>query len=237
MKKNLCTPILALLVVPMLALAVPSIAQECPETGYYEPCAGCHVPGVNPNVELAYTTWLGSEHRNDITFGPEFCKDCHQSFRGEPETCDQLALDSMNGIECATCHTDHSDDCDRELRVWDRASCDYGPLIDHDDLDALCLTCHDRPDKVGHSAFFAPPQGWGQAMLEKQGVMCVDCHMPNVPFTDNSGSSSVGRTHDWKVAENLPYSCGTVDGGCHSNKTSDWALKQIKKNKIHGLVD
>jgi formate-dependent nitrite reductase cytochrome c552 subunit len=237
MKKNLRVPLLALLAVPMLALAAPAIAEECPEPAYYEPCTGCHVPGLNPNVELAYTTWLESEHLNGVTFGSDFCKDCHQSFRGDPGTCDQLAPDSMNGIECATCHTERiSEECDRELRVWDRASCDYGPLIDHDNLDELCLTCHDRPDIVGHSAFFAPPQGWGKAMLEQKGVMCVDCHMPKVPFEGDTGSSE-GRTHNWKVAENLPYSCGTLEGGCHSNKTSKWALKQIEKNKIHGLVD
>jgi hypothetical protein len=36
------------------------------------------------------------------------------------------------------------------------------------------------------------------------------------------------------VEANLPYSCGTVDGGCHSNKTTEWAQKQIDKDKIHG---
>ncbi len=74
-------------------------------------------------------------------------------------------------------------------------------------------------------------------MLERKDVQCVDCHMPFVPFTDQFGFQTWGRTHDWKVADNLPYSCGTIPGGCHANKTETWALKQIGKNKIHGEVD
>jgi hypothetical protein len=229
---------LALLVVPILALSLPAIAQDCPQPGYYEPCDGCHVPGLNPDVELAYTSWLDSEHLNGVTFGPDFCKNCHQSFRGDPADCDLLAPDRANGIECATCHTERiSEDCDRELRVWDRANCDYGPVIAHQNLDELCLTCHDRPDIIGHSAFDAPPQGWAQAMLVQRGVMCVDCHMAFVPFVDRFGIEAEGRTHNLKVADNLPYSCGTLEGGCHSQKTTEWALKQIEKNKIHGEVD
>jgi hypothetical protein len=234
MKKTLRMSLLALLVVPILALSVPALAQDCPLPGPYEPCRNCHVPGLNPNVELAFETWVTSEHLNGVTFGPDFCKDCHQPFRAE-EPCGEP--DRANGVECAVCHTDRGDGCDRELRVWDRAACDYGPLIEHDDLNELCLTCHNRPEIIGHSAFNAPPKGWGQAMLEQKGVWCVDCHMPIVPYVDQFGFETEGRTHDWKVADNLPYSCGTLPGGCHANKTDEWALKQIAKNKIHGEVD
>ena len=65
----------------------------------------------------------------------------------------------------------------------------------------------------------------------------MDCHMPIVPYVDQFDIETEGRTHNWKVAENLPYSCGTMAGGCHANKTDEWALKQIAKNKIHGEVD
>ena len=234
MKKTLRMSLLALLAVPILALSVPALAQDCPLPGPYEPCDACHAPGVNPNVELAFETWVMSEHLNGVTFGPDFCKDCHQPFRAE-EPCGEP--DRAYGVECAVCHTGRGGGCDRELRVWDRAACDYGPLIEHDDLNELCLTCHNQPDIIGHSAFDAPPKGWGQVMLERKGVWCVDCHMPIVPYVDRFGVETEGRTHNWKVADNLPYSCGTLPGGCHANKTDEWALKQIAKNKIHGEVD
>lgn len=232
--EKLYTFSLALLVLPILAFSVPAVAQDCPLPGPYEPCDGCHVPGLNPNVELAFETWVMSEHLNGVTFGPDFCKNCHQPFRAD-EPCGEP--DRVYGIECAVCHTPRGDECDRELRVWDRSLCEYGPPIEHHDLDELCLTCHNQPDIIGHSAFDAPPQGFGKAMLVQQGVQCVDCHMPIVPFVDRFGIETEGRTHNWKVAENLPYSCGTMDGGCHANKTDEWALKQIAKNKIHGEVD
>jgi hypothetical protein len=231
MKRILRIPTLALLVVPIVALSVPALAQDCPVPGPFEPCTGCHVPGLNPNVQLAYDTWVDSEHLNGVTFGPDRCKNCHQPFRAD-EPCGEP--DREYGIECATCHTDHTDDCDRELRVWDRTVCDYGPRIEHDNLNELCLTCHDRPDLQGHSAFDAPPQGWAKVMIEQKDVQCVDCHMPIVPFTDTYGNETEGRTHDWNVAANLPYSCGTMPGGCHFNKDDEWALKQIEKKKIHG---
>jgi hypothetical protein len=234
MRKTLRISLWVVLVVPILVLSVPAIAQDCPVPGPYEPCNGCHVSGLNPNVQLAYDTWAESEHLNGVTFGPDRCKNCHQPFRTE-EPCGEL--DREYGVECAVCHTDHTDECDRELRIWDRASCDYGPPIEHNNLNEACLTCHNRPDIIGHSAFDAPAQGWGKAMLEQQGVQCVDCHMPVVPFTDQFGVKTEGRTHNWKVADNLPYSCGTMPGGCHSNKLDEWALKQIEKNKIHGEVD
>jgi hypothetical protein len=236
MKKTLRMPLLAFLAVPLLALSVPALAQdECPVPGPYDACDGCHVPGLNPNVELAAITWAESEHLNGVTFGPDRCKNCHQPFRTADTDCGEP--DREYGVECAVCHTDHTDDCDRELRIWDREACEYGPEIHHYNLNELCLTCHDRPEIQGHSAFDAPPQGWGQAMLEQKGVLCVDCHMPIVPFTDRFGVMTEGRTHDWKVADNLPYSCGTLPGGCHENKTDDWALKQIAKDKMHGEVD
>ena len=233
MKKIFRKPLSVVFVAPLLALSLPSFANECPIAGPYEPCTGCHVPGLNPNVELAYNTWTTSEHLNGVTFGPDFCKNCHQPFRalepcGEP--------DREYGVECAVCHTDNAEECGRELRVWDRATCDVGPLIGPDDLNALCLTCHDRPDVIGHSAFSAEPKGWAKAMVA-QDVQCVDCHMPIVPFVDQFGFESEGRTHDLKVAENLPFSCGTMAGGCHADKTSVWAAKQILKDKIHGEVD
>jgi hypothetical protein len=235
MKKILWKLLSVVFVAPLLALSLPSFANECPIAGPYEPCTGCHVPGVNPNVQLAAETWIMSEHFNGVTFGPDFCKNCHQPFRTEDLSCGEP--DREYGVECAACHTDHTDECGRELRVWDRATCDVGPLIGHDDLNALCLTCHDRPDITGHSAFNAKPKGWAKAMAKHKDVQCVDCHMPIVPFTDQFGFGTEGRTHDMEVTGNLPFSCGTMAGGCHANKTSDWAVKQILKNKIHGEVD
>jgi hypothetical protein len=62
-------------------------------------------------------------------------------------------------------------------------------------------------------------------------IKCIDCHVAKVPNPlDPPGRMT--RTHTFKVTENLPTSC--INAGCHSNKTVEWALKQIQKEKIHG---
>jgi hypothetical protein len=42
------------------------------------------------------------------------------------------------------------------------------------------------------------------------------------------------RPSSFEVGSDLPFSCGTVPGGCHSHHKEDWAIKQMVKNKIHG---
>ena len=68
------------------------------------------------------------------------------------------------------------------------------------------------------------------------GVTCIDCHMAPyiVGVAGNSTGTPVGLTerfHDWKVAENLPYSCGaqgSLSGyTCHSNFSAASALAFI----------
>lgn len=99
----------------------------------------------------------------------------------------------------------------------------------------LCAYCHNGSGHADLKEF----QGYGKAM-ERQGVNCWDCHMPKVP---NDAVDRLLRTHEFPPPEvlfmpveeggMLMYSCGTYEGGCHSNKTELWALKQIQKEKIH----
>ena len=70
-------------------------------------------------------------------------------------------------------------------------------------------------------------------MFEHKGVRCVDCHMPKVPMVAGVETKMV-HSHSWGVASTLPHSCGTTEGGCHSNHKHEWAVKQIAKGKIHG---
>lgn len=70
-------------------------------------------------------------------------------------------------------------------------------------------------------------------MFEHTGVLYIDCQRPNVPNTDDEGGNGGTRTHNGNAAENLPHSPGTLDGGCRSDHTTDWALGQISGGKIH----
>ena len=63
------------------------------------------------------------------------------------------------------------------------------------------------------------------------GVTCINCHM--APYQIFTGTASIPqpplpeRFHDWKVAENLPYSCGAQGSlsqfSCHSEFTTQSA--------------
>jgi hypothetical protein len=96
---------------------------------------------------------------------------------------------------------------------------------------AFCLTCHEQdPHNAASNSVFQVMYG--------AGVSCWDCHM--APFTVNTGTTTdaagtpaglTERFHDWKVAENLPYSCGaqgSLSGyTCHPNFTAASALAYI----------
>lgn len=88
----------------------------------------------------------------------------------------------------------------------------------------FCLTCHEQdPHNAPSNAVF-------QVMYDA-GVTCINCHMaPYQIFTGTASSPQPPlpeRFHDWKVAENLPYSCGAQGSlsqfSCHSEFTSQSA--------------
>jgi hypothetical protein len=53
--------------------------------------------------------------------------------------------------------------------------------------------------------------------MVEAGVRCMDCHM--AVYDKIPGTEVDKRFHDFKVAKNLPYSCGAEGSvlGCHSN--------------------
>jgi hypothetical protein len=91
-------------------------------------------------------------------------------------------------------------------------------------INQFCLTCHEQDphDAQANSIF---------QVMYNAGVTCIDCHMaPYQIFTgtaSNPASPLPERFHDWKVAGNLPYSCGAQGSlagfTCHSEFTAESA--------------
>jgi len=84
----------------------------------------------------------------------------------------------------------------------------------------FCLNCHEQNPHTPNAIF--------QVMFDA-GVTCIDCHMAPyiVGVANNTTGTPVGLTerfHDWKVAENLPYSCGAQGSlnqfTCHAEFTA-----------------
>jgi hypothetical protein len=72
--------------------------------------------------------------------------------------------------------------------------------------DVLCLNCHTNRHNEGNAAF---------DLMYVAGVRCIDCHMAVNGQILNTDVPK--RAHDFKVAKNLPFSCG-VEGSvihCH----------------------
>jgi len=87
----------------------------------------------------------------------------------------------------------------------------------------FCLNCHEvNPHNTAQN-----PNAIFQVMFDA-GVTCIDCHMaPYQIFTGTVARPAAPlpeRFHDWKVAENLPYSCGAKGSlnqfTCHAEFTA-----------------
>jgi len=193
-----------------------------------ESCGGCH---SNPKMGEVVDQWEESAHGNSYDNGSganTYCASCKSPMVAVPGAerpgvpIDQAV---WQDVTCSACHPPH------DLRVqwgtpigtYDVANAEWSPVYDSNEL---CVFCHTGSH---HARDF---KGFGQSMYDKQGVKCNDCHMPQVPSEAEPGD--VIHSHTWEVEDNLPYSCGLQDGGCHDNHSEKWAEKQINKSKIHG---
>lgn len=197
-------------------------------------CGGCH---RNPGMPFVTQTWLNSGHANSFKGGNTYCAKCHSPLQGDPEATrgdnDPVAFEDWQAVTCGVCHPPH------DLRDGDPENGEVGVigiyLIGGDPAEVdswkpvesaneLCENCHSREGRHNRIEF----QGFGTAM-DQNGVECVDCHMAKV---ENyvAEDETERHAHDMSPTANFPDSCFD---GCHDNKTAEWALKQIEKQKIH----
>lgn len=127
-----------------------------------------------------------------------------------------------HGVTCATCHDVHGTDHYAQLRK---------------PADKLCLDCHGP----------GSPNGPYTTTLEEHthhkdgtsGSQCVACHMPKIE-TEGVPAAFV-RAHTFKFITpamtdkyNIPNPCNS----CHTDKSTDWANKELltRKNTSPWLV-
>jgi formate-dependent nitrite reductase cytochrome c552 subunit len=211
----------------LMMLAGQALAQDRTEA---EGCKACHFYPGSVVMPFTVDTYYESSHANSYLpfLGNTYCAECHSPFQADPDATHSenapVLLDNWEAVTCGSCHPPH------DLRVewgtpignYDVETAEWTPVYE-EEADLLCEYCH------GDTHF----QGFGQSMSEHKDVTCSDCHMPKVPNTNDEGRMT--RTHNWKVYENTAYSCGTVGGGCHENHKTEWAEKQILKEKIHAV--
>jgi len=184
----------------------------------------------------------GPYGENDNTF----CAYCHSPLQADGTSqfsngtvINPITVSTFQAVTCGSCHPSNTvaaqilamyptaesgGETATLLRGQDRTKASsWIPLLPGQE-DQFCLTCHEQdPHNAQANSIFL--------VMYNAGVTCMDCHMaPYQIFTGTAASPQPPlpeRFHDWKVAENLPYSCGaqgSLSGfTCHSEFTADSA--------------
>jgi hypothetical protein len=230
---------------PGVTTASPTVTYDY---GTPNSCTGCHfIDGYDflaDAVGVAWSSdsmawqrtghgWLDSRHAQ-AEYGENnntFCTKCHSplqasaisSFSSGNIQAVAIPDGSFASVNCEVCHLTHEAvgsvfDAENPtanttvaIYLWKGLNnpASYQAVLPGQE-DQLCLHCHEEHHSTNIAAFEA---------MYSAGVRCMDCHM--APYQMGGVRNSLAeRHHDWKVAENLPYSCGvsgSLSGfGCHS---------------------
>jgi hypothetical protein len=194
--------------------------------------------------------WLDSRHAQS-EYGETnntFCAKCHSPIQAWASSSFNNGF--VNGtpipdgeFAAVTCTTCHAPDQIATVLAAQNPNASYGAAISvylwkgfdnpasyrtlvPGQEDVLCLNCHEERHNTDSAPF---------AAMYSAGVRCMDCHMaPYNIFTGTASSPAdplPERFHDWKVAENVPFSCGVAGAlkqfRCHSEFTAASAQKFI----------
>jgi hypothetical protein len=190
--------------------------------------------------QLSGAGWLASRHAQSNYGATQntFCAKCHSplqawnqsSFNNGNISAQPIPAGEFGAVDCTTCHAPDpvvtilstqnpsaSYGAAITVYLWKGASnpASYQTLVPGGE-DVLCLNCHEERHSQDSAAF---------ASMYAAGVRCIDCHMaPYQYFGPSFGLPQIAeREHDFKVAANVPFSCGaqgSLSGfGCHTEFT------------------
>lgn len=176
--------------------------------------------------------WFTSKHAatNYASTQNTYCAKCHSPLQAKPESefkvgmSEPIAYGKVEGVTCAACHPSHTSAVvlGRRLGIYkfgmDKSKPEAYDVIHHGEEDLLCLNCHTTRHNEDNQAM---------QLMYVAGVRCIDCHM--APYGNIKDSHVEKRFHDFKVASNLPYSCG-VQGSvvhCHPEFGVESTMKFI----------
>lgn len=194
------------------------------------------------NSQFGWTQPSGTYGANDNTF----CGFCHSPLQADGTgqfsngaVINPVTVASFQAVTCSSCHTSTTvaaqilaqyptalsgGETATLIRGQDPTKAgSWIPLLPGQE-NQFCLSCHEQdPHEAQANAIFQ--------VMYNAGVTCIDCHMaPYQIFTGTAAKPAAAlpeRFHDWKVAENLPYSCGAQGSlgqfTCHSEFTAQSA--------------
>ncbi|MFI5174188.1 MAG: multiheme c-type cytochrome [Terriglobia bacterium] len=231
-------------------------ALNPPTYNYWEAnsCTSCHfldngvddfqleAVGVNfddkaQTFSFTGSGWYASRHSqsNHLSTQNTFCAKCHSPMQAKPqatfnngflENTELIPNGVVEGVTCSSCHSpldSVSEQIGSHVSIYrfgdvaDPAS--FIPIMEGQ-ADQLCLNCHVNRHNQDSPVF---------QKMYSAGVECIDCHMaPYGTMVASSDAIVIKRAHDFKVAKNLPYSCGvqgSLDGfTCHGEFSTNATL-------------
>jgi hypothetical protein len=181
---------------------------------------GVKIDSTNTVFSFSGSGWFASRH-SQSNYGSTqntFCAKCHSPIEATAQAqfsngfftnTDLIADGKTQGVTCAACHPPHGTVPRLGIFLFgDKTKVASYKLVPEDQQDLLCLNCHVNRHNEDNAAF---------KRMYDAGVQCTDCHMAVYGKIVNSTTNK--RFHDFKVADNLPYSCGvqgSVSGfTCH----------------------
>lgn len=207
-----------------------------PKGDHMMEAVGVTFDATNNAFNLTGSGWFASRHAqsNHGSTQNTFCAKCHSPLQatsqasfnnGFLENTAMLPTPTMEGVTCASCHPSHNAAVVLGRRVgiykygMDKSKPEAYQVVHEGEDDLLCLNCHVNRHNETNVAF---------KRMYDAGVECVDCHMARYGLTNNGQGTVQKRFHDFKVAQNLPYSCG-VDGAvsgfrCHPGFSANATL-------------
>ena len=162
--------------------------------------------------------WFASPHAQ-TNFGATqntYCAKCHSPLQAAADSAFKIGQSSPipdgtnEGVTCAACHPSHTAavTLGRRLGIYkwgmDKNTAAAYDVIHEGEEDRLCLNCHTTRHNEGNPAF---------DLMYVAEVRCIDCHM--AVYGKIQGTDVDKRMHDFKVAKNLPYSCGVEGSAVH----------------------
>jgi hypothetical protein len=191
---------------------------------------GVKIDSTNTVFSFTGNGWFASRHAqsNHGSTQNTFCAKCHSPLEATPQAgfsngfltnTDLIQDGKMEGVTCASCHPGHG--VTPRVGIYkygqDKSKLTSYQLLQEGQFDLLCLNCHVARHNEDSPAF---------KRMYDAGVQCYDCHM--APYGTIVNSTVNKRFHDFKVAQNLPFSCGakgSVSGyDCHASFSKESTL-------------
>lgn len=179
--------------------------------------------GFSKNRHQEFADWEKSKHSQSLTFMTTHTHERKKTVEGRCLLCHSgdyhIAQSEKKrptvetakfGVTCVVCHEPHG------MNAGGGSVRRPGTL--------LCGGCH-----IDSMTFSSAEKKRPHYPCPQSAVTCQDCHMPYVGLT---GGAFTIRSHAFQVIPpaaakefNMPSSC--QNGGCHADKTVDWAIRRF----------